>query len=90
MVREAAQRAFAEEFIDRLPRGYDTVLGSRGVALSGGQRQRLSIARAIARDAPVLILDEHSSSLDPVSEGLVTKVRGRREGTRSVLGFFFI
>jgi ATP-binding cassette, subfamily B, bacterial len=64
----AARRAEADEFIQRLPDGYDTVLGERGVNLSGGQRQRLSLARAILKDAPVLILDEPTSALDAHTE----------------------
>jgi len=67
----AAELANAHEFISRLPEGYDTVLGERGVTLSGGQRQRIAIARAIIRDTPILILDEPSSGLDALSEELV-------------------
>ncbi len=67
----AAQMANAEEFILRTPEGYDTMVGERGVTLSGGQRQRITIARAIIRDAPILVMDEPSSGLDAASEELV-------------------
>ena len=78
----AAKQAAAHAFIASLPRGYDTILGERGVTLSGGERQRLAIARAILKDAPVLLLDEATSALDAENETLVQKaletlMRGR-------------
>ena len=68
VIEEAARKAFADEFIRQMPDGYDTLAGEHGATLSGGQRQRIAIARAILRDAPVLIFDEATSQVDPESE----------------------
>jgi ATP-binding cassette subfamily B protein len=81
-VRSAARMAQADEFIERLPSGYDTVIGEQGVTLSEGERQRLTIARALLRNAPILILDEPTSSVDSATEAMIMEaieqvVRGR-------------
>jgi len=72
-VIDASKRAFAHEFIEGLPQGYETLVGERGIKLSGGERQRVAIARAILSDSPILILDEATSALDSVSENYIQK-----------------
>jgi ATP-binding cassette subfamily B protein len=85
-ILRASEMANAHEFIDKLPDGYNTILGERGVTLSGGQRQRIAIARAIIRNTPILILDEPSSGLDAASEKLVFEALDRlMEGKTSIV-----
>lgn len=85
-ILRAAEIANASEFIEKLPNGYDTILGERGVTLSGGQRQRIAIARAVIRNSPILILDEPSSGLDAGSEKLVFEALERlMEGRTSIV-----
>jgi subfamily B ATP-binding cassette protein MsbA len=84
-IQEAARNAMAEEFILRLPQGYETVIGERGVKLSGGQRQRLAIARALLKNAPILILDEATSHLDSESELLVQRALQNLMADRTVI-----
>jgi ATP-binding cassette, subfamily B, bacterial MsbA len=82
---QASEAALAHEFIGKLPQGYDTVIGDRGVKLSGGQRQRLAIARAILKNSPILILDEATSHLDTESEMLVQKALVNLMAGRTVI-----
>ena len=84
-VRAAAEAAHAAEFLDRLPDGFRTFLGEKGVRLSGGQRQRLAIARAVLRDAPILLLDEATSALDAESERAVQDALDRLMQGRTTL-----
>jgi subfamily B ATP-binding cassette protein MsbA len=84
-VHQAARDALAEEFISRMPQGYGTVIGERGMKLSGGQRQRLAIARALLKNAPILILDEATSHLDTESEVLVQRALQTLMANRTVI-----
>jgi subfamily B ATP-binding cassette protein MsbA len=84
-VRQAARNALAEEFILRMPEGFETMIGERGVKLSGGQRQRLAIARALLKNAPILILDEATSHLDSESEMLVQRALQNLMSARTVI-----
>jgi subfamily B ATP-binding cassette protein MsbA len=84
-VRAAAEAAAADRFIDKLPQGYDTVVGDRGLKLSGGERQRIALARAILKDAPILLLDEATSALDAESEQAVQQALERLSHGRTTL-----
>jgi ATP-binding cassette, subfamily B, bacterial len=84
-IQEAARLAYCEDFIQDLPKGFDTVVGERGSTLSGGQRQRIAIARAVIRDAPILILDEPTTGLDAEAEEIVMRALERLMRGRTTL-----
>lgn len=84
-VISASKKAHAHDFISELPDGYDTLVGERGLKLSGGQRQRIAIARAILKDAPILILDEATSSLDSITEKLIQESLQHAMQNRTVI-----
>lgn len=84
-VREAAIMARANDFIENLPEGYNTVIGERGLTLSGGERQRLSIARAILKDSPILVLDEATASVDAESEKLIQTAIDELSGRKTAV-----
>jgi subfamily B ATP-binding cassette protein MsbA len=81
----AARAAHAHDFIMRLPQGYDTIVGERGLSLSGGERQRVAIARALVKNAPILILDEATSALDSASEALVQQALANLKAGRTTV-----
>ena len=84
-VYAAARLAACDEFIERLPDGYQTVIGENGKTLSGGERQRLSIARAFLKDAPVVLLDESTASIDPENETKIQQAIGKLIENKTVL-----
>ena len=84
-VMAAAKAAYCDEFIQRLPEGYQTVLGENGSTLSGGERQRISIARALLKDAPIILLDEATASLDPENEVLIQRAIARLVDGKTVI-----
>ena len=86
-IKAASKAANAAEFIVQLPQGYNTIVGERGLKLSGGQRQRIAIARALLRDAPILVLDEALSSVDAENEAVIQQALDRLMAGRTTLIF---
>ncbi|MCE8472645.1 ATP-binding cassette domain-containing protein, partial [Rhodovulum sulfidophilum] len=84
-IEEAARAAHAHEFITRLPRGYETEAGEGGAALSGGERQRISIARAILKDAPIVLMDEATAAIDPTNERAIQTALARLVEGRTLI-----
>ena len=84
-MREAARLTGAEQFVRALPQGYETVVGDGGRPLSAGERRRIALARAFARDVPLLVLDEPTADLDPESEAVVALALERLRGERTIL-----
>ncbi|MMZ58619.1 putative multidrug export ATP-binding/permease protein [compost metagenome] len=82
---EAAKAAYCHEFIEKLPHGYETVVGEGGATLSGGKKQRISIARAILKDAPIILLDEATASLDPENEVYLQRAISKLAHQKTVL-----
>ena len=85
MVEAAVQAAYAHEFIEKLAKGFDTVIGDRGYGLSGGQQQRIALARALLRNPHILILDEATSALDTVSERMIQRALEAMHSSRTVI-----
>jgi ABC-type multidrug transport system fused ATPase/permease subunit len=84
-IRAAAKAAYADDFVDRLALGYDTIVGERGLTLSGGERQRIAIARAVLANPSILVLDEPTSQLDVQSEHAVQSLIDQRRGVRTTI-----
>ena len=84
-VRDAARRACCDEFIMALPDGYDTIIGEGGASISGGEKQRISIARAIIKNSPIIILDEATANIDPENEWMLQQAIGELTKSKTVI-----